>query len=61
MVTQLGRNDGRVWCTHYLCGFCAPHCTQMIFTKVLELKLFYLSRNPVTLEMKKEGTEWVKN
>lgn len=33
----------------------------MIFTKVLELKLFYLSRNPVTLEMKKEGTEWVKN
>lgn len=37
VVTQLGRKKV---CTHYVCGFCAPHCTQAIVPKVLELNYF---------------------
>lgn len=59
VVTQLGRNDS-VPCTHYLCSFCTPHYTQTTFPKGLEFN-YYHSQSPVTLEMKKESPERVKN
>lgn len=39
-------------CTHHLDGFCTPTLHQSV-----RIELFYLSRNPVTLKMKKEHIE----
>lgn len=44
--------------THCLCGFWAP--TLLLTSTFQCIRLFYLSRNPATLEMKKESPEKVK-